>query len=116
MRQRMNDDRSDQAPNGDLAPDGEDARVKALDARLKAARQRYGTGAGPRVSDGADANYRAGNRVLADLLGGLAGGLFLGWLIDQFAGTRPWGLLVMMVFGIFVAFRNIVRHSGQGGG
>lgn len=111
----MNDDRSDQAPNGDLSSDGGDARIQALDARLKAARERDGSRSGPRVSDGADANYRAGNRVLADLLGGLAGGLFLGWLIDQFAGTRPWGLLVMMFFGIFVAFRNIVRRSGQGG-
>ena len=112
----MNDDQSDQAPNGDPSPDDGDARVKALDARLKAARQQDGSHPDARVSDGADANYRAGNRVLADLLGVLAGGLFLGWLIDQFAGTRPWGLLVMMFFGIFVAFRNIVRHAGQTGG
>ncbi len=109
----MNDDEFDQAPTGDQSPDGKGARFQALDARLKAARERDESRSRPRVSDGADANYRAGNRVLADLLGGLAGGLFLGWLIDQFAGTRPWGLLVMMSFGIFVAFRNIIRQSGR---
>ena len=36
---------------------------------------------------GADANYRSGNRVLADLLGGIFGGLVIGWAIDRFAGT-----------------------------
>jgi ATP synthase protein I len=52
-----------------------------------------------------------GNRVLAELIGGLAGGAFFGWVIDQFAGTRPWGLLVMLFVGIGVAFRNIIRIS-----
>ncbi|EGD59154.1 putative ATP synthase protein I [Novosphingobium nitrogenifigens DSM 19370] len=107
----MNEDKSD------LAPGGEDAGSLSLEARLKAAREREEKLFSSKVAGGGvDANYRAGNRVLADLLGGIAGGLFLGWVIDQFAGTRPWGLLVMLFFGIFVAFRNIVRNSGQGGG
>jgi ATP synthase protein I len=42
---------------------------------------------------------------------GLAGGAFIGWVIDQFAGTRPWGLLVMLFVGMGVAFRNIIRIS-----
>ncbi len=113
--QCMNDDRSGKAPGGKVPGSG-DADFVSLDARLKAARQREETQTAPPASDGADANYRAGNRVLADLVGGITGGLFLGWVIDQFAGTRPWGLLVMMFCGIGVAFRNIVRNSGQSGG
>jgi len=102
----MDDDRSD------VTPMDEDAQVRSLDARLNAAREREGGKApSPEVAS-SDASYRAGNRVLADLLGGVVGGLFLGWVIDQFAGTRPWGLLVMLFLGIFVAFRNIIRRSG----
>jgi ATP synthase protein I len=111
----MNDERPDLAPT-DPSPMDEDARTRSLDARLKAARERQDGGTASKVQEASDASYRAGNRVLADLLGGIAGGLFLGWVIDQFAGTRPWGMLVMLFFGIFVAFRNIVRNSGQGGG
>ena len=61
----------------------------------------------------ADANYRMGNRVLAELIGGLAGGAFIGWVIDQFAGTSPGGLLVMLFMGVVVAFRNIIRISSR---
>lgn len=94
-------------------PIGEDARIDALDKRLKAVREREDQRNKPAGDAESDASYRAGNRVLADLLGGIAGGLFLGWVIDHFAGTSPWGLLVMMFFGIFVAFRNIIRNSNR---
>ncbi|MBH0112904.1 AtpZ/AtpI family protein [Novosphingobium sp. YJ-S2-02] len=94
-------------------PVGEDARIRALDERLDALRKREEVRNKPTAGAETDENYRMGNRVLSELLGGLAGGLFLGWLIDHFAGTSPWGLLVMMFFGIFVAFRNIIRISNR---
>jgi len=95
------------------APVGEDARLDSLDERLKAAREREEKRGKPVAGAEADESYRTGNRVLADLLGGIVGGVFLGWVIDHFAGTAPWGLLVMMFFGIFVAFRNIIRMSNR---
>ncbi len=91
-------------------PIAEDARIDALEARLKAAREREDERNRPQVS-GTDANYRSGNRVLADLLGGLLGGAVLGWLVDVLAGTTPWGLLVGLFLGIIVAFRNIFRMA-----
>lgn len=91
-------------------PIAEDARIDALEARLKAAREREDERNRPQVS-GADANYRSGNRVLADLLGGLLGGAVLGWLVDVLAGNTPWGLLVGLFLGIIVAFRNIFRMA-----
>ena len=50
-------------------PIEEDARIDALEKRLAAAQQREEQRNLPKAS-GADANYRSGNRVLADLLGG----------------------------------------------
>lgn len=94
-------------------PVGEDARIDALDDRLKAAREREEDRNRPKGGVETDENYRLGNRVLAELLGGLVGGAFLGWVIDHFAGTSPWGLLVMLFLGIIVAFRNIIRISNR---
>ena len=102
---------NDEQPDRD--PVGEDARIDALEARLKAAREREEQRNKPSGGAEADANYRMGNRVLAELLGGIGGGAFIGWVIDQFAGTTPWGLLVVMFLGIIVSFRNIIRMSTQ---
>lgn len=100
---------SDEQPAQD--PIGEDARIDALEARLKAAREREEERNKPTGTIEADANYSAGNRVLAELLGGIGGGAFIGWVIDRVAGTSPWGLLVVMALGIIVSFRNIIRMS-----
>ncbi len=92
---------------------GEDARIKALEKRLAAAKEREDKRNRPTAGAESDANYRMGNRVLAELLGGIGGGAFFGWVIDHFAGTSPWGLLVVMFLGIIVAFRNIIRISNR---
>ena len=91
-------------------PTAEDARIDALEARLKAAREREEERNRPKVK-GADANYRKGNRALADLLGGVIGGTVIGLAIDKLAGTLPWGLLVGLFLGIIVAFRNIIKSA-----
>ena len=87
----------------------EDSRLVSLEERLGRAEaaeaKRTAANAGPET----DANYQLGNRVLAELLGGIGGGALVGWTIDHFAGTAPWGLLAVLFLGIAVAFRNIFR-------
>ena len=103
----MNDDRPAREPIG------EDARIDALDKRLDAAREREDQRNRPKMGAEADASYRMGNRVLAELIAGIGGGAFIGWVIDHFAGTSPAGLLVVMALGTFAAFRNIIRMASQ---
>ena len=52
-------------------------------------------------------------RVLTELIAGPAGGALLGWFLDRLFGTSPWLLLVMLILGVIVAFRNIYRISQQ---
>ena len=99
---------SDEKPARD--PIAEDARIDALEARLEAAREREEKRNQP-VVQGADANYRSGNRVLADLIGGILGGTVIGYAFDALVGTLPWGLLVGLFLGIGLAFRNIIRGA-----
>jgi ATP synthase protein I len=89
-----------------------DVRLSQLDARLKAATgaEQARSGTAPRKPD---KGYRQGSRVLAELVAGPAGGALLGWFLDRLFGTAPWLLLVMLVLGIAVAFRNIYRISQQ---
>lgn len=94
-------------------PIAEDARIDSLDERLKAAKEREEERNRPASGTGTDANYRMGSKVLSELVGGIGGGALIGWVIDRFAGTSPWGLLVMLFLGIIVAFRNIIRISNR---
>lgn len=93
-------------------PIAEDKRIDSLAERLKRAEatEAVRTGVAPGVG-GSDENYRLGNRVLAELIGGLAGGALVGWVLDRLIGTSPWLLLVFLFLGIIVAFRNIIRLS-----
>ena len=105
----MSDDKPEREPIA------EDARIDALEKRLKAAQEREEDRTEPQVQ-GADTNYRAGNRVLADLLGGIFGGLVIGWAVDALFDTTPWGLLVGLFLGIVVAFRNVFRMANTQSG
>jgi len=96
---------SDEKPARDSID--EDARIDALEARLKAAREREEQ-RNRRQVQGPDANYRSGNRALASLLGGIIGGLVIGFAVDTLAGTAPWGLLVGLLLGVVSAFRSII--------
>lgn len=93
-------------------PIAEDARIDALEERLQAAQSREEARNRPHTT-GADANYRSGNRVLADLLGGLLGGTVIGWAIGWLTDTNPWALLVGLFLGIVVAFRNVFRAANK---
>lgn len=88
----------------------EDRRLTSLDERLKQASAveaaRTGSAQAP-----PDANTRVGNRILAELIGGMAGGALIGWLFDRIFGTWPYGFLLLLFLGIIVAFRNIIRIS-----
>ena len=95
-----------------LGPDplGDGARERSLDERLARAQaaetQRNAVG-----RTDANQSYQLGNRVLAELLGGMIGGAAIGFVLDKLFGTSPLLLLTLLFLGIGVAFRNIIRLS-----
>ena len=99
----------------DPAQDGngtKDPRLDSLDMQLKAARNAEAVRT--KASHGTPAKgMRQGNRVLTELIAGPAGGALIGWLFDRFYNTSPALLLVCMFLGIAVAFRNIIKISGE---
>ena len=48
-------------------------------------------------------------RYGAEFGASVAVGIGIGLLIDHFAGTRPWGLLIMMMFGFAAGIMGVVR-------
>lgn len=91
---------------------GEDPRLTSLEERLKAAHEVEAVRTGSKHKKPSK-GYSQGNRVLAELIAGIAGGALIGWVIDRFLDSAPVALLVTMFLGIAVAFRNIVRISNE---
>lgn len=91
-------------------PNGGDKRLESLKERLQRVDQDEAVRTGS-TQQGVDENYRLGNRVLAELIGGIVGGALIGWVLDRLIGTAPWLLLAFLFLGIIVAFRNIIRIS-----
>jgi ATP synthase protein I len=89
-----------------------DPRLDSLDMQLKQVRQAEQIRSGDRHAKPAK-GMRQGNRVLTELIAGPAGGALIGWVIDRYAETTPWALLVCMFLGIGVAFRNIWKISNE---
>jgi ATP synthase protein I len=44
------------------------------------------------------------------LVSGVVVGLAMGYYLDKYFGTRPWLMLVFLVFGIIAGYRNMFRE------
>jgi ATP synthase protein I len=69
------------------------------------------TPAGPGVGGDAGMGYR----LLGQMLGGVLGGIGLGWLVDHFAPTGPWGLLIGLFGGVAFSIYSTVRMAIRAG-
>jgi ATP synthase protein I len=94
-------------------PQTDDLREEAerLDERLaafEAERTQARSGAAQRAMG-------EGYRFLSEVVGGVLGGLGLGWLLDHYANTKPFGLIGGLLIGIgvstFVAVRGAMGRA-----
>jgi ATP synthase protein I len=88
----------------------EDARLDALDERIRQAQADEAVRTG-QARPGADRNEQLGNRVLSYLIGGLAGGALIGWVLDRLFGTSPLLLISLLLLGVAGGFWNIIKIS-----
>lgn len=54
-------------------------------------------------------------RIAVELVSALAVGMGIGWAVDRWFGTRPWGLVVFFFLGAAAGMLNVYRAvSGSG--
>src|ERR1700681_4556798 len=94
----------------------------ALSARLKLLGERLGHHHSDRPSEndpgrGANADPSAlgrGLRLSAEFVAGILVGAAIGWLMDRWLGTSPWGMIVLLLFGFAAGVLNMLRGAGVG--
>lgn len=92
--------------------------LRDLGERLERARRaQQGTPAGDPGGDGELPQGSLGFalRVGVELVAALMVGVAIGWGIDRWLGTRPWGLLVFFFLGAAAGILNVYRAVGGSG-
>ena len=61
---------------------------------------------------GGSAGYGKALKLSSEFIAGIAVGAGLGWVIDSWAGTSPWGLIVFLMLGFGAGVLNVARSAG----
>jgi ATP synthase protein I len=104
----------------DKNPSGEDAALKKRLSELTKAldERRQDTEETARASqrgsnEGIGKAMGTGFRVASELAAAILVGGFLGWLIDRWAGTAPWFMLVFLFLGVIAGFWNVYKLAAR---
>lgn len=91
--------------------ESQEEALKRLDQRLGVAEAAQAK----QMSPDTHAAMAQGYRFVGEVVGGVLGGVGLGWLLDRFAHTGPWGvvggLLIGTGFSIFTAVSAAAKAS-----
>ncbi|WP_134494405.1 AtpZ/AtpI family protein [Microvirga pakistanensis] len=102
-----NERKPDSADDADLS-----ARLKSLDARISQASV-HRAEPEPRSRQTSDTSAMGqAFRLSAEFVAGVVAGGVIGWLVDYFAGTSPWGLIVCLILGFCAGMLNLMRAAG----
>jgi ATP synthase protein I len=52
-------------------------------------------------------------RVVSEFVSGVIVGAGLGWLIDRWLGTSPWGMIILLLLGFVAGVLNVLRSIGK---
>ncbi len=112
--------------SGNDAGDGRGTgREKALDEDLSERLKRLETQIErKRPSAAPDRSVRPGSstgpsplgqamRLSTEFIAGVLAGGILGWIFDRYLGTKPWGLIVLLMLGFATGVYNVMRVSGS---
>lgn len=87
------------------------ARLQRLGDRLASVSRPTEDGSGPRQHTDTTA-FARGFRLSTELVAGVLVGAGLGWLLDRWLGTTPWGLIVFLLLGFAAGILNVMRAAG----
>ena len=98
---------------GSMKENGKPTSLKDLDERLKAAHGRRAEKSGTPQGRGDVSGFAVGLRIVVDLVAGIAVGVGIGLVLDNWLGTQPWLLIVFVFVGFAAGLLNVIRTAKQ---
>ena len=93
------------------------ARLRRLGERLDQVGPARASETGPASRPATDHSALArGFRLSTELVAGVLVGAGIGWLLDRWLGTLPWGMFVFALLGFTAGVLNVMRSAGVASG
>ena len=93
------------------------ASLRRLGERLDRIRTSRAQQTDPAPRSTADTSgFASGFRLATEFVASVLFGALLGWLLDRWLGTSPWGLMVLLLLGFAAGVVNVMRAAGLSGG
>ena len=91
--------------------------LEELDARLREARRNAGLDKpeDPQGNGSSAGDMSLGVRIGVELVAGVLLGLLVGYGIDRWLDTKPFGMIVMVLLGAIAGFMNVYRVANGHG-
>lgn len=84
-------------------------RRRELDAKLASRKVEEAQRDKPKPDN---AGFGQALKLSSEFIAGIVVGAGLGWFIDQYAGTTPWGMIVFLLLGFGAGILNVLRSAG----
>lgn len=93
--------------------DGLEGRLKRLGDQLESRRPEAGRKDEEAAAAERRTGYAAAMKLSSEFIAGIVVGALLGYLLDHFAGTGPWGMIVFLLLGFCAGVLNVLRSMGM---
>ncbi|NBN64401.1 AtpZ/AtpI family protein [Pannonibacter tanglangensis] len=81
--------------------------------RLLDERRRADEKVAAKQASGSTAGLAQAMKLSSEFMAGIAAGGMMGWLLDHWVGTSPFGLIVFLLLGFAAGVLNVLRATGQ---
>ncbi|ENN88984.1 ATP synthase protein [Rhizobium freirei PRF 81] len=94
--------------------EGLEQRRAQLDAELASKRSamREDEGREVRVEEGRK-GYAQAMKLSSEFIAAIIVGAVLGYVLDRFVGTAPWGMIILLLLGFCAGVLNVLRSAGK---
>ena len=91
------------------------ARLRRLETQIERKRPQAAPDPSARPRSGGASSLGQAMTISTEFVAGVIAGGILGWIVDHVFGTKPWGLIVLLMLGFVAGIYNVMRVSGFAG-